>query len=312
MNTSEALNSNILENIKQAINQGNPHIELIVNDYLRTFIESLSDYRIDWQEINNKSIADVIYPNIEKINERKEEFIQMVELIAPSKSICTGEMFVNFFEKLLQFYQDKDVTLYTSNESYIIANDNFRYLNQSLFISFTAVMIENQRFDVLSEVVSSRFLITNPRRIGGIDDVNFIRFREYNYTLNEYMNNGTSSELYSRTALTLKKLPSRIEFSKIIEADILLHYLSLLYPGDQYIDRIWFPEMASFNRKPQILPKLVSKKYFEKAKVLFNVNTIGEFKVKITNLSQAANQYHTYGVPSIIEGLCVNQVGTLA
>lgn len=312
MNTTEVVNNNVLENIKHAINQGNPHLELIVNDYLRSFIDSLLEYRIDWQEINTNSIEDVIYPSIEKINDKKEEFIQMVELIALSKTVCTGDIFVNFFEKLLQFYQDKDITLYTSNESHIVANDNYRYLNQALFISFTSVMLECQRFDVLSDVVSSRFLVTNPRRIGGIDDVNFIRFREYNYTLNEYMNKGNLSEMYSRTALTMKRLPSRLDFGKMIDADILLHYLSLLYPGDQFIDRVWFPETAAFNRKSQILPKLVSKKYFEKAKVLFNVNTIGEFKIKISNLSQTANQYNSYGVPSIIDGLCVNQVGNLA
>lgn len=300
-----------LELIRQGIVRGNQHVELMIHDYLSSFIDSLKDFRIDWQKINNSTVIDIMYPSIEQINEKKEEFVQMLELIATSKSLCTGEVFALFFEGLLQFYQDNEITLYTSKEPHILSYDNYRYLNQSLFISFTAVMIENLRFDVLADVVNSRFLITNSNRLGGLDDVNFIRFREYNYTLNEFLNEKTKSNAYSYTALVMKNHSLKLDFRKMVDADILLYYLSLLYPGDQFLDRFWCPETAAFNHKAQILPKLVSKKYFNKAKVLFGTNTVEEFKEKIVKISQAANQYHAYGAPDIMTGLCVNQVGTL-
>lgn len=305
-------NSGKLELIRQGIAQGNQHVELIIHNYLSSFIDSLKDFRIDWQKINNNTVTDIMCPSIEQINGKKEEFVQMLEIIVTSKSLCTGEVFTSFFERLLQFYQDNDITLYTSKEPHILANDNYRYLNQSLFISFAAVMIENQRFDVLAEVVNSRFLITNSNRLGGLDDVNFIRFREYNYTLNEFLNEKTMSNAYSYTAFTMKTLSNRLDFRKMVDADILLYYLSLLYPGDDFFDRFWCPETAAFNHKAQILPKLVSKKYFNKAKVLFGVDTVEEFKEKIANISQAANQYHAYGAPDIMTGLCVSQVGTIS
>lgn len=300
------------DTIRQAIQQGNHHLELILNDYLNSFLSSLSAYRIDWQTLNQQNFVDIIYESIEQIECLKKDFVDMLGVIAKSQTVCRGEVFVEFFERLLQYYQDNGITLYTSNEMHIIANDNYRYLNQSLLISFAAVMIDNLRFDVLAEVVNSRFLITNKNRVGGLDDVNYIRFREYNYTLNEYMQKQKSSNYYSYTAFVMRSMNSEADFSKMIESDILLFYLSLLYPGDQFFDRMWFPELAAFNHKAQVLPKLVSKKYFEKAKVLFAVETAADFKQKMISIAAISNQHSVYGVPALVDALNVGQVATIA
>lgn len=61
-------------------------------------------------------------------------------------------------------------------------------------------------------------------------------------------------------------------FEKMVEADILLYYLSLVYTKTEEVYDMWHPELSIYNFCFTILSKLVSNRYFEKAKILFGVD----------------------------------------
>lgn len=304
-----------IEVIKKGITDGNPHLDMLIGDYVDSFFDGLLSYKIDYRSLpKDLSNINVIVKGIEEIEPVKEDFITFVRTIIKSKTYCNSNFFVEFFERLLQFYNDNDIKLYTGNDIISYSFDNYRFFNQDLFISLVAILVESQRFDVLSGILSARLIITSNHRFGTADSVNYIRFREYNYTLNELVNETYPSKRLSVTADYIKKYADRIPFDNLIKADILLFYLSVLYPGDNFLDRIWYPELAVYNQQLQVLPKIISKRYFDSCKCLFGVQTIEEYKKLLLDLNDAIRQLGTglQGVPNIKEGLLYNTVATVA
>ena len=302
-----------VEGIKKGIAEGNPHLGMLIGDYVDSFFDGFLSYKIDYQTLpKDKSFFKVVVNGIEEMEPLKEDFVAFVRIICKSKSYCNSDLFVDFFERLLQFYNDNDINLYTGNDIVSYSFDNYRFFNQELFITLVATLVESQRFDVLSGILSARFIVTSNRRFGTADSVNYIRFREYNYTLNEFVNETYPSRRISVTADFIKKYANK--FENLIRADILLFYLSVLYPGDNFLDRFWYPELAVYNQQLQVLPKLISKRYFDACKCLFGVETIEEYKKLLLDLNDSISQHGTgvYGVPNIKEGLLFNSVATVA
>ena len=68
----------------------------------------------------------------------------------------------------------------------------------------------------------------------------------------------------------------------LIEADVLLYYISLLFPNSKsYMGGYWFPETSCYRfYKLRVLSKTISERYFNKVKVLFGVQTKAELSTK--------------------------------
>ena len=251
-----------------------------------SFFDVIMSYKIDYRTLpKDRSFVEPIINGIEGIVLLKDDFIAFVRVIIRSKTYCNSELFIGFFERLLQFYDDNDINLYPGNDIVSYSFDNYRFFNQDLFITLVATLVEAQRFDVLSGILSARLIVTSNHRFGTAASVNYIRFREYNYTLNEFVNDTYPSRCFSVTADYIKKYADRVPFEDLIKADILLFYLSVLYPGDNFLDRFWYPELAAYNQQLQVLPKLISKRYFDACKCLFGVQTIEEYKKRLLDFN---------------------------
>ena len=304
-----------VEIIKKGIAEGNPHLDMLIGDYVDSFFDGFLSYKIDYRSLpQDRTYTQSVINGIEEIVPLKEDFIALVKVIIKSKTYCTSDFFVNFFERLLQFYNDNEIELYTGNDIISYSFDNYRFFNQDLFITLVATLVESQRFDVLSGIISARFIVTSNRRFGTADSVNYIRFREYNCTLNDFVNETYPSKRFSVTADFIKNYSISMPFENLIKADILLYYLSTIYPGDNFLDRLWYPELATYNHQVQVLPKLISKRYFDASKCLFGVQTVDEYKKLLLDLNDDIRQLGTgtHGVPNIKDGLLYNAVATVA
>jgi len=89
----------------------------------------------------------------------------------------------------------------------------------------------------------------------------------------------------SVTATTIKeRCSTEYLFDELKQADILLYYLSCINPFNKGRFKVWFPETSAFNwQSISILPKTVSKKYFNRCKVLFNVDNSQELEDKFAS-----------------------------
>ena len=143
-------------------------------------------------------------------------------------------------------------------------------------------------------------------------EVSFMRFRSYNYTLNKFKNEKSNLHRISVVADMMRSNASRVGFDALIRADLLLYYLSLIYPSKDLFERYWYPELSVYNHQFVVLPRLASLRYFDKAKVLFGVETIEQYKSLVLSIKEPELRDGYHHIPSASKGLFLEEVGTIS
>lgn len=296
------------EAVSDAVLRNNDYLEIVVSNYLMTFIERLEEYDINLQDITNvDQLHQKVQEGIEKLEPMRKEFLSVVEIFVPSKHPFLKRYLPVFLEKLLNFYEEHGINLYTGTSTDLLRNDHYRFFNQFLLISLTAMLVEYRCFDALQAILRSKYVVYyNDYHMAR--EVNFMRFREYNYTLNEFLNTNQPKRL-SVTADYMYKYAS-VGFEKLINADILLYYMSLWNSSKEMLNPFWYPELSVYNRDKSVLPNLVSKKYFDDTKVLFGVDTVKQFKDLLDNTDDSLQHNGLYRVPQLKDGLMYNAVAS--
>ncbi len=298
------------EAVQNAVLQDSKNLEIVFSNYLKSFIGQLTVYDISLQGISSiDQLHKKVVDGIELLEPKRKEILSVVEMFAVSKHLFLKKYLPSFFEKLLNFYEEQGVNLYTGTSADVLRNDHYRYFNQSLFISLTALLLENHCFEALADILHTKYLVFY-KSYGMVRDVNFMRFREYNYTLNEFLNTGSSKRL-SVTADNIYKYAGGASFGKLVKADILLYYMSLWNSSSEMLDPYWYPELSVYNRERYILPNLVSRKYFDEAKVLFGVENVEQFKKLLDQTKDPLERGGIYRVPQLRDGLMYSSVGSV-
>ena len=284
------------------------NLQTWIAKYCDKLIESLDQFKVTFRGGKTGDLIEMIEKSIASMQVVNNDFITFVETVA-SNSECNGKQFVDFFEKLLQYYEDKDIELASSTDSWHLCNDNYRFFNYELFLSFAAIMLKYERFDIIKEVVDTDYCILSNRLGRQIKALNFAEFQKHNYTLDYYKgNNGYSS---SSQVANLMRNYGGDKFNTWVEVDILLYYLSLIYgkPGDRM--SMWYPTLSIYNRAFEILPKIASMRYFEKAKVMFGVGDKDSFKTLLVRTKDELQRDAYHRIPNLKEGLSYDKVCSL-
>lgn len=284
------------------------NLQTWIAKYCDKLIESLDQFKVTFRGGKTGDLIEMIETSIASMQVVNNDFITFVETVA-SNSECNGKQFVDFFEKLLQYYEDKDIELASSTDSWHLCNDNYRFFNYELFLSFAAIMLKYERFDIIKEVVDTDYCILSNRLERQIKALNFAEFQKHNYTLDYYKgNNGYSS---SSQVANLMRNYGGDKFNTWVEVDILLYYLSLIYgkPGDRM--SMWYPTLSIYNRAFEILPKIASMRYFEKAKVMFDVGDKDSFKTLLVRTKDELQRDAYHRIPNLKEGLSYDKVCSL-
>ena len=297
------------EDVSAAILNNNQHLEIIVGNYFKNFIGRLGNYDISIQGMSDTDqLINKVLEGIDQLEVLRKDFISVVEIFAPSKHRFLAQYLPEFFEKLLDFYEENRINLYAGTSVDSLRNDHYRFFNQHLFISLTALLIEYECFDALRALLWTKFPVYY-KSVRMIREVNYMRFREYNYTLNEFRNTSQPKRI-SVTSDYIYKYSGHKVFEKLVKADILLYYISLWNRSDEVLDPYWYPELSVYNRENFILPKLVSKEYFEKSKVLFGVKNAERFRYLLDNTKDPLQRGGVYRVPNLKTGLMYETVAS--
>ena len=301
----------MVDAIQNAISRESKRTLTIIDNYLETFLNAVPEYRVmATRAFPNKEIVEVVENGINSIQVLKNDFISFMSATAKTE-YCTSELFIDFFERLLQSYEDHDIELLEGSDQQSYLNDIFRFFNYELFLSFVVVMVSNNRFDVVSDIVRTTFCIVSPRRFIQAESRTYRRFQCYIGTLNRIKHDITNSNRVSISADQIRQYATILKFEDLIKADILLYYLSLIVPGDSYFDTYWYPDLSVYNRDAEIYPRLASKRYFEKFKRLFNVNDVDSFKKIIASVQEPNIRDGYHRIPSIAQGLSLDKIASM-
>lgn len=299
--------ANRVHGIDNAIKNNSPLIISLIKDYISVYIESLAQFKIDWHTLHDNDFIKIVEDGINALRVVNDDFCSFIDVIAKTP-YCTSELLIDFFERLLQFYEDNDIELATGGGSTEVAYDNYRYFNHELFISVTSLLFKHERYQVLADLLHATFCVVRKGRLNVAESVNYIEFQRYNYTLDHYKNNREQRNYISLEATTLKENAHMVKFEDMVTMDIILYYISLMYPSNNFQSH-WHPLLSIYANSICIMPKLASKRYFEKVKCLFGVDAVEEFKAKISKVEDkgvGGNGY--YRVPHIKSGLCLDTV----
>ena len=97
-------------------------------------------------------------------------------------------------------------------------------------------------------------------------------------------------------------------FEEMVEADILLYYLSLAYVKTEDVYDMWYPELSIYNSSFTILPKLASSRYSEKVKLLFGVDDKESFINRIKGLKDHLQRDGCHHISSVLQGLGLDKI----
>lgn len=122
------------QKLKEKIDQ-NSDLQTWIARYCDKIIESLDQFKVTFSGGKTCDLIELVEKSIASMQVVNNDFIAFVDTVA-SNSECNGKLFVDFFEKLLQYYEDKDIELASSTDSWHLRNDNYRFFNYELFLSF--------------------------------------------------------------------------------------------------------------------------------------------------------------------------------
>lgn len=301
------LNTAKEQSFLKSINEQTFSLKDWIEQYFDKFISSLSQFKVTFNGWKNKDLVDLIENSIESMQLVNSDFVNALENVAANRE-CTGILFVDFFEKLLQYYEDEGIDLATSNKVCYLVNDNYRFFNYELFLSFVTIMLKHERFDIIKDVVSTDFCILSNRMGKQVKPLNFIEFQKHNYTLDRVKNNWNNSNHHSEVASLLRSKIDGKLFEQMIESDLLLYYLSLVYNKSEETYRRWHPELSIYNTAFYVLPKMVSCRYFDKVKILFGVQDKDSFTTLVQGLNDNLVRKDYYHIPNVQQGLNLDNV----
>ena len=297
-----------LRRLNNAVLEGKSNVRMFADDYIDAFVSSLPSYKIDYRSIKADEVIGKVESSIQEMTVLRDDFIGFISTIIKT-DICKGELFIDLFEKILQILADNGISLLESDSIDGLVNDNYRYFLYDIFLSFTALMVNREKFDVLKDVVTSRFCIEENAYRQEVSYQTILRFRKYNYTLNKYKRENTNR--ISIVADMITKNSTIISSNDLIKADLLLYYLSLIYGIKENFYNYWYPELNIYSRFIEIMPRLASKRYFEKAKILFGVNSVDDYRKMLDSVEEPQIGDSSTRIPKIKYGLSYENVSSI-
>lgn len=300
-----------VETIKQAILTGSSTVKTLIQDYLDLFLQLVPTYKIPQETFTSQTFIAKIEEGINQLLPLRDDFISFIQTIAKTK-YCTADLLVDFIERYLQSLEDNNINLCEGTHLDTLIFDHIRYFNYEWFLYLSRVLVNSERFDVLHDIVKSHYCVIRKGYMRNMaEEKSFMRFQTYNYTLNQYKRSNSNGRI-SIVADTVYNNATKLPYDEIVSTDVLLFYLSLLYPSKNDLEYYWYPDCSIYNHCVAVLPRMVSKRYFEKAKVLFEANTVDEYKEKVAALQFPENVYDGHHmIPQIKSGLSYDDVASI-
>ncbi|NMD72838.1 TIR domain-containing protein [Bacillus sp. DNRA2] len=298
--------ANINKQIRDAITRKPSRVTSLAKEFIYCYFDNLDQFQIENME---NPFDQQIMDKITDMLPLRDDYVEFLELLCSVEKEMDISPIIGFFEDVYRFTQPpKNVSSYRETQY-----DHYKFLIHELYIYTVAVMIENNQFDALGELLKSEFFIKD--RFNRTEHSNYQIFYARHSVLDEIRKNRLESRLFSIAADTMTKRANlrKYPLEQIVNADLILHYISVL---DKH-SWAWFPILYVYGEemgKIELFQRIKSKRHFEKVKGLFMVNTPEELKSLIMSFEQPDN-YRYQGsfraVPSLAHHIKPEEICTL-
>lgn len=302
--------------VQNALLNERKNYQVFIDDYYASFIEAIIDFEINDEDlVPGQHFDDLVISRIDGLKLLRNDFVSFLEVVFSYSTEFHLDKFVSFLEKMLELILRRESFKHPGRTIGELMTDQYKFFYNELFLYLTTVMIEKEKFKELGYILNTSFVVANERR-SKTQPYTFLLFNQYAESINNLRNDRLIMRRKSLTADLIKQradLP-KYKFNKLQESDVLLYYIGIMQNETENQWQRWFPQTTVYHvyRIP-LLEKLISKRYFEKVKPLFNVETVQQLKIRIDKVVQVkadkAERYH-YDFPYITQAFDVDKIAT--
>ena len=286
-------------------------IDSFVRNFLDTYFENLREFSIEFTSRDHSGIGKLICENHQKYVPLRNDFIFFIDKLTKIEIDFDFDTIINFLEKLPLLEDPAEGRSSWSPYEF----DNFRIFIYETFLYLIAIGLKNKNYKFVENVLYSTYFLEGRNNYNN-EPSNYEEFYRNVATIDKYYKETYSRNFLNPMAdLVIKSIPESFDISHLVQADLLCYYIANLN------NRRWFPQTYIYDksRNKEIYYKMVSLKHFEKVKILFDVNSVEEFKEKLVKLKERdlKNSNNLYGysrsfdrVTPIYEIIEVDKIGT--
>jgi hypothetical protein len=280
---------------------------------------------LDFEELRIRRAQDepfdeTLVKAIERMRPARDSLItflgQLLQLQPDDEDV---DLIHDYLERLAQLqYRPPDVYRYAETEW-----DQYRFICYELMLYFVAILIRNGKFSLAAKFINSTYFYESNLNRQQAESVAL--FNHYVKSLDEDRNARLQLRRVSVTADLIKSREegSGIPFKELMAADLLLHYITLLNAPDSETSRrpnVWFPRLSVFEDYSADVPtlhKMLSRRHFNRVKVLFEVASPEELIDKINRAQQRMLQYYSgansfhYHIPALAYAFRVEELASM-
>lgn len=282
-----------------ALEKGKSNASSLVKQYLdKLYLElpkfSISEKNVDFNELFKQKL--------EHFQSHLYEFQKIVDAVCThSNDPKIFKHFRSFLEKLLSLL----CVVPSEKERLIIDLELFSFLNYQFFLSLVTILIKNEEFNELKEILDELYMLPENFYQRHLLDKKYMTFsvflpREYNF-----IENNLKPRFYSPLGDLIKDYSDDkvITFEEICEADAFLFIKSLTYnlQSDDYYRKRWWPHFSFYivkdrYRALKVFVKSERSTYFDQIKKVLNVKDL-QFIIDILNINQGNPYNHNIYIP---------------
>ena len=266
-----------------ALRNGKPHAQGALDEYLRTFTDNLERFRLKLTGNQDAKMHNQVAASIEQFAPFRAEYIQTIQTLSQyAITKDTIQKLHRFFERAAQhMYRNETMISYHPHEF-----DNFKFIVHELFLYTNSVLIRDEHFNLVDELLGTPYYFGERGRGGTAEAVPYYELREFMRSFEP--RDKELGRLSSRADLLKANAEqSGVDFRHIMQADFML-YLRAGIASDGYSG--WWPETclyATHSYNPfEIFARAVSTAYFDRMKVVLDIESTTELKIFFDNVSQ--------------------------
>lgn len=254
-------------------------LNYFIEDFFNEYFEYLKTFKVDLSGKDNVSASKEIYKSLEEYDALKNDLVTFLEKmfkVARYKEI-DSEIVIEFLSNIR--------SLLNGSEQYSLAN--FDFILREIFLYFVAYALKYKNYEFIADLLYSSYYFED-YAFTSKDAKYFVdldvrgRIHTNDILGFSFKADNGNSFITPLGELLVRRVPPRLKGELLVDADLLCCYVSYMNK-DKFGRKEWFPFTHLYKQKESIdyFTKLNSKKYFNKIKEVFDVDSADEFKEKV-------------------------------
>ncbi|HKC67924.1 MAG TPA: toll/interleukin-1 receptor domain-containing protein [Bacteroidia bacterium] len=286
INLSET--NNKLKVIENQLKKNNKISNKELTNFLDLFLENLWAFDEPNTPSDLKLYGEQLFNILKSYKPLREDYLKFVDIISSYEIENTEEILIEFLENAPKFNSPRENSSSWSPARFEV----FKIIFHEIFIYTIAICLKNKNYKLVADLLYTKYYKKDEYKKSTPESFSFL----YNYNQN--------LENYSRTFFRkitgfgeymITNLSTNFKKEDIILADTLCYFVSCLNKNN--VRDTWFPNTYLYGKSTDFLffEKITSEKYFEKIKVLFNINTKLELQEKLILEKENSKERISYG-----------------